>query len=422
MSEAAHGGATGLAGPAAPPRPRVGRITVLLLAAACGLCVANLYYLQPILPELAASLHRTPGSLTSSVSATQFGYALGLFALVPLGDAVDRRRLLTVLVTTAAAVLAVIPWADGEFLTGLFFLLGLVSVAAMVIVPQAAGMAPPERRGQVVGTVMTGVILGALLCRTFAGVVAELVDWRAVFWGAAALMLGVCVMLRRILPPQPAGTPLTARGYARLIGSLFSLVRARPVIMERCLYGALGFAAFTVLWTAVPLRLIQEPYHYGSAAIGAMGLLGAGGALGANLAGRFADRGRQRAVSACAFALIAVSFAVVSVLSSSLLVLGTAILLIDFAVQAAHISNQTTVFAQVGDEMRSRVTTVYMTCYFLGGAAGSALTGPLWAHGGWPDTALLGCAAGVCALLLLLGHAAVRRTVTSRKAMAATDD
>lgn len=180
---------------------------MLLLAAACGLCVANLYYLQPILPELAASLHRTPGSLTSSVSATQFGYALGLFALVPLGDAVDRRRLLTVLVTTAAAVLAVIPWADDDLLIWLFFLLGLVSVAAMVIVPQAAGMAPPERRGQVVGTVMTGVILGALLCRTFAGVVAELVDWRAVFWGAAVMMLAVCVTLRRILPAQPAQAP-----------------------------------------------------------------------------------------------------------------------------------------------------------------------------------------------------------------------
>lgn len=193
------------------------------------------------------------------------------------------------------------------------------------------------------------------------------------------------------------------------------------MIVERCLYGALGFAAFTVLWTAVPLRLIQGPYHYGSAAIGAMGLLGAGGALGANLAGRFADRGRQRAVSAAAFALIAVSFAVVSALSSSLLVLGAAIVLIDFAVQAAHISNQTTVFGQVGDEMRSRVTTVYMTCYFLGGAAGSALTGPFWAHGGWPDTALLGGAAGACALLLLLGYAAVRRAVTSRKAAVVTD-
>jgi predicted MFS family arabinose efflux permease len=362
VNEAAHGGATGLAGPVAPPRPRAGRLTVLLLAAACGLCVANLYYLQPILPELAASLHRPPGSLTSSVSATQAGYALGLFALVPLGDAVDRRRLLTTLVTTAAAVLAVIPWADGPLLVWLFFLLGLVSVAAMVIVPQAAGMAPPERRGQVVGTVMTGVILGALLCRTFAGVVADLVDWRAVFWGAAVMMLAVCALLRRILPAQPAPAPLTAHAYARLIGSLFSLVRTQPVIVERCLYGALGFAAFTVLWTAVPLRLIQGPYHYGSAAIGAMGLLGAGGALGANLAGRFADRGRQRAVSAAAFALIAVSFAVVTALSSSLLVLGAAIVLIDFAVQAAHISNQTAVFGQVGDEMRSRVTTVYMTC------------------------------------------------------------
>lgn len=210
MTRAADGGAPAAG---APPRPSgPGRLTVLLLAVSCGLCVANLYYLQPILPELAEDLDTSPDSLTTALSATQFGYALGLLGVVPLGDVVDRRRLVTVLVSCAAAVLVVIPLGRGQLLVALFLLLGLFSVAAMVIVPLAAGMAPPEQRGQVVGTVMTGVILGALLCRTFAGVVAGLADWRAVFWGAALAMLGVCgVLLARRAAPAARGAAVAGR-------------------------------------------------------------------------------------------------------------------------------------------------------------------------------------------------------------------
>uniref|UniRef100_UPI003EBE4678 MFS transporter n=1 Tax=Actinacidiphila sp. bgisy145 TaxID=3413792 RepID=UPI003EBE4678 len=431
-------------GPAVFHGPRSARI--LALAVACGLCVANLYYIQPILPSMAAALHRTPQSLTPAVSCTQLGYALGLFALVPLGDALDRRRLLTVLLTATAAVLALIPLASGAWLFGLFFLLGLVTVSAMVIVPQAADMAHPEQRGQVVGTVMTGLILGTLLCRTLAGSLTQLLDWRAVYWLAAVFMVGTCLLVRAVLPGRPPAAPDTAdmadtaaapntanaantphtpaatstgstaaalRDYARLLASLGPLVRGNPLLVRRSLLGALGFAAFNLLWTALPLRLTQSPYHFGASAIGALGLVGAAGALGASLAGRLADRGRQTAVTLGAFALIAVSFAVSSGSSGTLLVLVTAILLIDFAVQGAHITNQATVFGAAGAGERSRITTVYMTAYFLGGAAGSAAAGAVWPHGGWPAVARTGVLTAAAALLLS-GVLALRESARTR--------
>ncbi|WP_052848000.1 MFS transporter [Streptomyces avicenniae] len=422
MTQAARGGAPA----GAPPRPAAsGRATVLLLAVACGLCVANLYYLQPILPDLAASLDVRPESLTPALSATQLGYALGLLALVPLGDVLDRRRLVSVLVSCAAVVLLLIPLARGTLLVVLFLPLGLFSVAAMVIVPMAAGMAPAQRRGQVVGTVMTGVILGALLCRTVAGLITGVAGWRAVFWCAAAAMCGVLVLLRRVIPRRSAQEerpPLTPAAYLRLLASVAALVRHHPELARRCVYGGLGFGAFTVLWTAVPLLLAEPPYDFGASAIGLVGLLGAGGALGANLAGRHADRGRSTAVSVLSFALIALSFAGVAAWQSALLMICLAVVLIDFAVQAAHITNQTAVFQRVEASERSRVTTAYMTSYFLGGAVGSALMGPVWREGGWAASALLGCAFGALALLLVTGHALrTRRNHPSGKGVRATD-
>ncbi len=383
--------------------------TILVLAVSCGLCVANLYYIQPILPVMAASLHTTPQSLAPAVSSTQLGYALGLFALVPLGDVTDRRRLLTMLMTATAVVLAVIPLTSGIILVAMFFLLGLVTVSAMVVVPQAANMALPQQRGQVLGTVMTGLILGALLCRTFAGTLGDLTSWRMVYWVAAVLIVVACLLLRRILPRQPAVERISVRQYLALLVSLASLVRHSPIVVERALYGALGFAMFSAFWTALPLRLAAAPYYYSATAIGVLGLLGAAGALGASLAGRLADRGRQQAVTAAAFTIIFVSFAVASVYSTPIIILALATLLIDFAVQGAHIINQTTVFAHVDNSMRSRVTTIYMTAYFLGGAAGSGAASVAWAHGGWSAVGQLGAGAALCALLLLLGYTIFRR-------------
>jgi predicted MFS family arabinose efflux permease len=382
---------------------------------ACGLCVANIYYIQPILPDMAASLRTSPQSVTPAISCTQIGYALGLFTLVPLGDVIDRRRLLTGLVTATAAVLAVIPFSAGIPLFCLFFLLGLVGVAAMVIVPQAANMAVPERRGQVVGTVMTGLILGTLLCRTFAGGLADVAGWRSVYWVAAGLMVVVCLVLRRLLPAAATPGQVSLRGYARLLGSVLVLVRHNSVLVERSLYGALGFATFNGLWTALPLRLSQSPYHYGPGAIGLLGLLGAAGALGASLAGKLADRGRQVLVTAVAFAIITLSFAITVGYSAWLVILALAILLIDFAVQGAHITNQATVFASVDSATRSRVTTAYMTTYFLGGGVGAGVTSAAWPHGGWSTTSLIGAGMGLCGLLLLLGYRLARRWRTTTR-------
>ncbi|GGK87765.1 MFS transporter [Sphaerisporangium melleum] len=395
--------------PSGPEGTALPRSTILVLAVACGLCVANLYYIQPIMQEMAAALRTTPDTLTRAVSCTQLGYAVGLVALVPLGDATDRRRLLSVLMASTTAVLAVIPFASGAVLLCLCFLLGLVTVSAMVILPQAANMALPEQRGRVVGTVMTGLILGALLCRTFAGLLADVAGWRAVFWSAAGLMLAVGLAVRRVLVPTASAGPISPRAYLRLLASLAALVRHSPVLVERTLYGACGMAAFSILWTALPLRLGQPPYEFGPAAIGLMGLLGAAGALGASLAGRLADGGRQTMVTATAFTAILLSFAVASAHGASIAVLSGAVLLVDFSVQAAHITNQATIFADADGGTRSRVNTVYMTAYFLGGSLGSAAAGAAWPYGGWSTVAPLGVGVAGLALLLLLGHRVLRR-------------
>ncbi|WP_157537905.1 MFS transporter [Kitasatospora azatica] len=420
MTQAVGGGAAGAQGSAAPPPAKtenrsggLRRATIVVLAAGCGLSVANLYYIQPLVPVMAADLHIAPAALAPAVSSTQIGYAAGLFGLVPLGDVLDRRKLLTCLMSAAAVVLALLPLASSALLPLFYGLLGLVSVSAMVIVPQAAELAPQRQRGRVVGTVMTGLILGALLCRTFAGALAGLAGWRSVYWVAAVLTIGMTVAVRRVVPTRGAGSGaqgsgLTLRGYARLFTSLGPLVRARPVIIERSLYGALGFGTFNVFWTALPLRLSAAPYHYGAPAIGLLGLLGVAGAIGASFAGRLADRGLSRTVTAAAFALIVLTFTGAHSLSGELAVLVSAILVLDFAAQGAHITNQTVVFAGAADS-RSRVTTIYMTSYFLGGAAGSTAAGFAWTHGGWPSVCVVGIAMAAAALLVLLAGELIRR-------------
>lgn len=415
MSHGTHERVAGVEAPATrPDESRGGKLhgphspVIVILAVSCALCVANLYYIQPILPSIAASFHVPAAWLTPAVSCTQAGYALGLCTLVPLGDVIDRRRLLTVLMTATALVLTILPMTSGVALFVLFFLLGVVTVSAMVMVPFAANLARPEQRGQVVGTVMTGLILGTLLCRTFAGVLAQVANWRSVYWVAAGMMLATLLVLRRILPATPTEGRITVRAYWRLIFSLAGIIRHNRVLVERALYGALGFFTFNVLWTSLPLRLSQAPYHYPAAAIGAMGLLGAGGALGASLAGKLADRGRQVIVTAVAFTIIAVCFTALTGYSSVFIVLAMAILLIDFAVQSAHITNQATVFANANASVRSRVTTAYMTTYFVGGAAGAAATGFAWSHAGWIAVPPIGTGAALFALLLLLGYQVFR--------------
>ena len=385
----------------AAPRPGVSdaisRRLVVVLAVAAGVAVANLYYAQPLLPTIARDFGVADATVGLVVTVSQLGYAAGLAFLVPLGDLLDRRRLVPGVVAATACVLAAAAAAPGAaVLIGLAALIGLGSVAAQVMVPLAAELAGDEERGRVVGTVMSGLLLGILLGRTAAGVISGLAGWRAVYLTGAVLIVVLAGVLRHELPPERRPRP--ALGYGALLRSIGRLIGDEPVLRRRCLYGALSFSAFSIFWTSVAFLLAGAPYRYGDAAIGLFGLLGAAGAVCASMAGRLADAGRTRPATG-AFALaIAAAFVLLIAGRRSLPALVAGILVLDVGCQGLHVLNQSAIYG-LSPGAISRVNSAYMTSFFLGGAAGSAASASVYDAFGWTAVCLLGTAVGLAAVL-----------------------
>ena len=393
------------------PAGGITRPTLLLMAAATGLSVAGNYFAQPLLDTIARRFGMTSGTAALVVTVSQLGYVCGLVLLVPLGDLLERRRLTVTLCAATAAGLVVIAVAPNSALlfTGLA-LTGLCSVGAQVMVPFAATMAAPEVRGRAVGTVMTGLLLGILLARTAAGGLAELGGWRTVYWVNAVLMVVMALLLRRTLPRFP---PAERAPYLSAFRSMARLWRHYPVLRWRTLTGASSFAAFTVLWVSLTFLLSGPAYGWSTVEIGLMGLAGAAGASAASVAGRLADRGLARTVTGVGAVVLLAAWAPLALGGHHLAWLLAGILVLDLAVQAVHISNQNVVYA-LEPQARSRLNSVYMTTYFLGGVAGSALTSVVWSHAGWHGVCALGAAfAAVTLLSSLAEHLTHRPPPTS---------
>lgn len=372
--------------------PGISRGLVAVLAVACGLAVANLYYAQPLLHLLAASFHTGSGSVAIVVTITQLGYAAGLLLLVPLGDLVPRRRLVTGILLLAALALAGSALAPGLAWFELAALLvGITSVVAQVLVPLAADLAADARRGQVVGMVMSGLLIGILLSRTLAGLLAALAGWQFVYWFAAVAMVALSLLLHLVLPTERRSPALS---YRHLLWSTLALVRTEPVLRRRSLLGALGFAAFSATWTTIAFLLSGPPFHYGVAVIGLFGLVGAAGAASASLAGRWADRGWSRVQTLGFSVLLGGSFLLMIPGRDQLAPLIAGILLLDVGAQGVHITNQTLIY-QLSAAARSRINSAYMTAYFLGGAAGSAGAGLIYSGRGWTGVCWLGAGLGL---------------------------
>jgi predicted MFS family arabinose efflux permease len=370
------------------PCGAISRGLVAVLAVACGLAVANLYYAQPLLHALAGAFGTTPVGAGMVVTLTQLGYAAGLLFLVPLGDRLDRRSLVVVILVLAAISLAGSALANGLQVFELMALaVGCTSVVAQVLVPLAADLATPDRRGQVVGTVMSGLLIGILLSRTLSGLVASVAGWRTVYWLAALAMVLLAATLRLVLP---ADRPCGSMGYPALLRSTARLVREEPVLRRRALLGALGFAAFSALWTTIAFLLSGPPYHYGLAVIGLFGLVGAAGAVCASFAGRLADAGWARPATLAFAVSVGAAFLLLVPGRSLLLPLIAGIVFLDVGVQGIHITNQTLIYRLRGDAW-SRITSAYMTAYFVGGAAGSG--GP---RRSTPDGGGRACACSDC--------------------------
>lgn len=375
---------------------------VLLLAIGAGLAVASLYYNQPMLGILGADLHASPSELGWIPTLTQLGYAFGILTLAPLGDRYNRKRIVLMKVgaLSAALLLAAVAPSAGVLLAA-SFAIGLSATLAQDIVPAAATLAPPAHRGRIVGTVMTGLLLGILLSRVISGVVAEQLGWRAMFLAAAVSILVLGVALWRGLP---AFAPTTQLPYAELLRSLGRLWRQHGELRRAAIAQGLLSLGFSAFWSTLAVMLHGAPFHLGAAAAGAFGLAGAAGALAAPLAGRYADRRGPNAVSRLGAALTAVSFAVMAALpllspQAGLWLLAASTIGFDLGIQVALIAHQSIVYG-IDPAARSRLNAVLMVSVFIGMAAGGALGSLALANWGWMGVTVLATAAAGGALLL----------------------
>jgi predicted MFS family arabinose efflux permease len=381
---------------------RLDRRLVVLMAVAVGLSVANLYYVQPLVAMLRHDFHVPSGVAALATTFGQLGYVAGLAALLPLGDLLERRRLIVVLSVACAASLVLVAAAPSlALLLGAMALVGVTSVVTQLVVPLAATLAPAHERGRVVGMVMSGLLLGILLARTLAGLLAQALGWRWVFVSAAGAMALVAVALGRFLPASRAGVQLS---YGRLLASLVQLFKEEPVLRRRAGFGALSMGAFSVLWTSIALLLSGSPYHYGSARIGLFGLIGAAGALMASAAGRLADRKRVRELTVGCAVCIVVAYLALLLGASSLVWLIVGIVVLDVGTQGMHITNQSEIY-RLRPAARTRLNSLYMTAYFIGGTLASALSAALYGAFGWQAVAAFGLGLGGVSLAAALRSA-----------------
>nr|WP_296069735.1 MFS transporter [uncultured Actinoplanes sp.] len=381
-----------------------------ILAVACGLTVANLYYAQPLLDLVANSFGVSQGAATVVVTTTQIGYALGLLFLLPLGDLVENRRLTTRLLcgTAISLLLAAVAPAYAIFLI-VAALVGMTSVVAQILVPYAAHLAPPEQRGALVGKVMSGLLTGILLARTVSSFVAGLWGWRTIYFISAGLMIVLALVVRRMLPERK---PSHAAGYGSLLRTVVALAKEEPALRRRALSQATMFGAFTAYWTAIAYELIDE-HGFTQGQIAVFALIGAAGAAAAPLGGRLADRGWGQAASGGALLLASLTLVLAGLGHRSVIVLAVAGVLLDFAVNSHQVMSQHEIYSLRGDA-RARINTVFMTTVFAGGAISSALTGLLHHRFGWTGACVLG------AILPLLGLAVWAKGRLSARTSAAS--
>ncbi|MDU1272077.1 MAG: MFS transporter [Escherichia coli] len=361
------------------PNHELSPALIVLMSIATGLAVASNYYAQPLLDTIARNFSLSASSAGFIVTAAQLGYAAGLLFLVPLGDMFERRRLIVSMTLLAAGGMLITASSQslammilGTALTGLF------SVVAQILVPLAATLASPDKRGKVVGTIMSGLLLGILLARTVAGLLANLGGWRTVFWVASVLMALMALALWRGLPQMKSET---------------------KILRTRALLGCLTFANFSILWTSMAFLLAAPPFNYSDGVIGLFGLAGAAGALGARPAGGFADKGKSHHTTTFGLLLLLLSWLAIWFGHTSVLALIIGILVLDLTVQGVHITNQTVIY-RIHPDARNRLTAGYMTSYFIGGAAGSLISASAWQHGGWAGVCLAGATIALVNLLV----------------------
>lgn len=391
--------------------------TLLLMATACGLCAGANYFNQPLLNSMVQHLHISDAQASSTVTMAQVSYGLGLLFLVPLGDMLERRRLVLTLMLLAACgmLLSGISGLAGSFalLAAGTLMAGVFSVAAQVLVPMAATFAAPGTSGRAVGLVMSGLLVGILASRSVAGILSDLGGWSTVYWVGAVATALMALLLARALPKA---APTSVVGYGEVMKSLGALLRQHPRLRSRALIGGTGFATVSVLFSSMALLLAGPGFELSDLMIGLIGIVGIAGALMANVAGRMADKGLEQHTTLAGAILMLLGWLCLWLGGSSIWWFMLGLLIVDGALQALHISNQNVIYA-LAPEARSRINAVYMTTYFVGASIGSALGSWAWLHHGWNGTSLMGGILGLISLSMVLWDRRLLTVQTRRLAL-----
>ena len=376
-----------------------------IMAIGSGIAVANLYYIQPLLADIGRTFAVSPYAMGLAATLAQIGFATGMLLFVPLGDIGERRALIVVMLVGAALSLAAVALSRSyAWMAVATFAVGAFSITPQMFVPFAAHLAAPERRGQAVGVVMSGLLVGILASRTASGFIGSVAGWRTVYWSGGALTIALAFVSAATLPRSPGTSRIP---YGRLLASLWHLARREPVVRESSFAGAMLFGSFSAFWSMLTFRLETPPLHYGSRVAGLFGLVGIAGASVAPIAGRLADRLNPQVNVRIALLVTAAAFVVLGASGHTIAGLIAGVILLDAGVQAGHVTNLSRVHA-LSPEARNRLTTVYMVTFFLGGALGSALGAYAWRHGRWTGV----CGVGLALPLLALASqvpGAVRR-------------
>jgi predicted MFS family arabinose efflux permease len=382
---------------------------MFLIAAACGLIVANLYYVQPLVGPIREAVGLPAGAAGLLVTLTQLGYCAGLLLVVPLGDLLENRRLVLALVGVLVVALVAAPLVPmlghpAPAFLACSLLIGFAAVAVQVLVPYASHMAPEHVRGRVVGNVVSGLMFGIMLARPVASFITHAWSWQVVYGLSAVLMVVLGIVLRVLLPTR---RPHATLGYLALLASMQGLMRDLPVLRRRAIYQAGMFGAFSVFWTVTPLLLASPAYGMNQRDIAWFALAGVAGTVAAPVGGRVADRGWTRPATAFCMILGLLSFVpTLGAAGGGKLGLGllvAAAIALDFAVSGNLVLGQRAIYA-LGAEVRGRVNGLYMATFFLGGATGSALGAWSFAHGGWQAACAVGMALIGAVLLVFLGE------------------
>lgn len=372
---------------------------VFLMAFAIGVTIASNYYAQPLLHSITHDLNIAVEHAGSIIMAAQFSYAVGLLFITPLGDKFERKHLIIILMVLSTCGLIVSALSKnlwmliiGTSMTGLF------STVAQVLIPFAATLAKPEHRGKIVGTLMSGMLLGILLGRAFAGAISTIADWHYVYWIATGIMVIVTLLLSISLPTYRSTININ---YFQLLWSISSLYKQEPILRIRSLLAVISFALFSLLWTPLAFLLSNDPYHYSDFIIGLFGIAGAAGALGSPIVGKLSDKGKGWLATTIGLCLLLLSWLPLSFAQCSIIALILGVVILDFSVQVTHVSNMSAIY-QIRPEARSRMNTGYMVCYFIGGMLGSVGSTYLFSHYGWIAIVVSGTILGLMGIICWL--------------------